>query len=194
MVKEIVKHLYKKENESERIIFEMFYKRVYYTAYYIVKEHDLAQDVLQESFIKAFENLDALRDGEKLGAWLTTITTRTAIDHLQKSKYRYEIATEDEIICSIHSKEYKNVSTLETNLEEKFIRKTLLEEIDKLSPEHKAVLILQYFTDLKYTEIALALNIKLDVVKTRIHRAKSKLKEAIEQKPEMKQSILGVEV
>ena len=194
MIKETLYKLSKKDRDSERVIFEMFYQRVYYTAYYIVKDRDIAQDVLQETFIKAFESIHTVRDGEKLGAWISAIATRSAIDYLRKVKRWNDIATEDDIINDILINESEYFSTLETIVEEKLIRETLLQEIDRLTPRHKEVIVLQYFSDLKYEEIAEVLNVKIDVVKTRIYRAKLKLKESIEQKPEIMQVVFNVKV
>ncbi|MHA6259968.1 RNA polymerase sigma factor [Sporosarcina sp. CAU 1771] len=194
MIKELLYKFSKKDSDSERVIFEMFYQRVYYTAYYIIKDRDLAQDVLQETFIKAFDNMHTVRDGEKLGAWLAAIATRTAIDYLRKLKRWNDIATEDEIIGDIISKNDDALTTLETIVEEKFIGRILLQEIDGLSAEHKEVLLLYYYADMKYEEISNALEIKIDTIKTRIYRAKLKLKESFEKKPEIMGLIIDVKV
>lgn len=172
----------------------MFYQRVYYTAYYIVKDRDLAQDVLQETFIKAFENMHTVREGEKLGAWLAAIATRTAIDFLRKLKRWNDISTEDDIISDLISKNDEQLTTIETIVEEKFLGKILLQEIDGLTPEHKEVILLYYYSDMKYEEIAESLGLKIDTVKTRIYRAKLKLKESFEKKPEIMGLIIDVKV
>lgn len=53
-----------KDDKAERILFELFYERVYKTAYYIVKDANTAQDIVQETFIKAFRNIEDCPDGE----------------------------------------------------------------------------------------------------------------------------------
>lgn len=183
MIKDVINKFGKKDSEAERVIFEMFYKRVYYTAYYIIKDRDLAQDILQETFVKAFENIHTVRDGEKLGAWLAAITTRTSIDYLRKLKRWNDVATKEEVLCSLITKDFESVTTLETIVEEKFIGEILLKEIDGLTAEHREVILLYYYADMTYEEIAVAIEIKIDTVKTRIYRAKSKLKTALEKKP-----------
>ncbi|MBW8350823.1 RNA polymerase sigma factor [Bacillus sp. IITD106] len=187
MINRLVQKLLKKDRDSERVIFEMFYQRVYYTAYYIVQDRELAQDIVQETFLKAFQNMHTVKDGEKLGAWLAAIATRTAIDYLRKIKKWNDVATEDHIIDEHLSKLEDYHSTVETIVEKKFLKNILLQEIDELKPEHKQVLILAYLHDMRYEEIAEALDIKVTMVKTRIHRAKLKLREALETKPDMRE-------
>ncbi|MBS4197940.1 RNA polymerase sigma factor [Lederbergia citri] len=194
MINRLVQKLLKKDRDSERVIFEMFYQRVYYTAYYIVQDRELAQDIVQETFLKAFQNMHTVKDGEKLGAWLAAIASRTAIDYLRKIKKWNDVATEDHIIDEHLSKHEDYQSTVETIVEKKFLKNILLQEIDELKPEHKQVLILAYIHDMRYEEIAEALDIKVTMVKTRIHRAKLKLREALETKPDMREMIHNARV
>lgn len=194
MINRLVQKLLKKDRDSERVIFEMFYQRVYYTAYYIVQDRELAQDIVQETFLKAFQNMHTVKDGEKLGAWLAAIASRTSIDYLRKVKKWNDVATEDHIIDEHLSKHEDYHSTVEMVVEKKFLRNILLQEIDELKPEHKQVLILAYLHDMKYEEIAEALDIKVTLVKTRIHRAKLKLREALETKPDIREMIHNARV
>ncbi|MCZ2259327.1 RNA polymerase sigma factor [Sporosarcina sp. G11-34] len=69
------------------------------------------------------------------------------------------------------------------------IRETLIEEIDRLKQEHREVIILRLFSDLKYREFAEVLNLKIDVVKTRIFRARLILKESLRLKSEILQTV-----
>ena len=98
-VKELRKTIFRKNKqqnrEAERIIFEQYYKRVYYAAYWVIKDQDLAEDIAQETFMKAFKNLHTVQDVEKIGAWLSIIATRTAIDHLRRLNKWNDFTTSD---------------------------------------------------------------------------------------------------
>lgn len=189
LIKGLLKKVTQKDQDSERIIFEMFYRRVYTTAYYIVQNRDLAQDVVQETFMKAFTKIHTVNDGEKLGAWLATIASCTAIDYLRRIKKWNDIVTEDTIIDEQLFKNQSYSTDVETIVGEKFLRNLLLRELDELSPEHKQVLILKYLYDMKYEEIANALDINIATVKTRIYRAKVKLRKLIEKQPELREVV-----
>lgn len=193
MLKKIFQRERKITPEVEKLIFEKYYNRVYHTAYFIVKDPDLAQDILQESFMKAFRNIDRVHEIEKIGAWLATITTRTAIDHLRKMKRWNDFAVDDVLLTKeLSNAEIDQISIVEIAAEKKLIKKVMWEEIDKLTPAHKEVLYLYYYEDLTYEEISFLLDVKLATVKTRVHRAKLKLKEALEQQTELMEVVLDV--
>lgn len=193
MLKNIFRKNQQQNQQAERIIFEQYYKRIYYSAYYVIRDQDLAEDIVQETFIKAFKNLHTVQDVEKLGAWLSIIATRTAIDHLRRLKKWNDFTTLDVYIdTEFDAIQPDSVSTVETGLEEAYVKGLLLEEMDKLKPDHKEVLILYYHHDQTYEEIAELLNVKIATVKTRMFRAKKKLKESIEQQPDMMEAMLRV--
>ncbi len=193
-MKELLNNIFQKNKqqnrEAERIIFEQYYKRVYYAAYYVIKDQDLAEDITQETFMKAFKNLHTVQDVEKMGAWLSIIATRTAIDHLRRLNKWNDFTTSDVYIdTGADTTRLDYVSTVETGLEKAYVKELLLEEIDKLKPDHKEVLLLFYHHDLTYEEIAAILDVQLATVKSRMFRAKKKLKESIEQQPELMEVI-----
>ncbi|WP_261796017.1 RNA polymerase sigma factor [Numidum massiliense] len=158
----------------QRILFEMFYQRVYKTAYYIVKDEHLAQDVLQDTFIKAFRHIEQCPDGERAGAWLATIASRTAIDYIRKQKRRNALPF-DNVLIENNAFQREVASSVEQTVEDAFAIEEILREIDSLDADSRVVLILKYLHELKDQEIAEALDVKLGTVKSRIFRAKQKL-------------------
>lgn len=164
----------KKEIDYEKIIFEMHYERVYHAAYFVIQDKYLAQDVTQETFLKAFQKIDTLQDGNKLGAWLGTIATRTAIDLLRKIKRRNDILIEDVYIDEDHFDE--EMTSIEDKIEFQFLEKVIQKKIQVLEPPgYREVLILKYEYELQDKEIAEALGISVSAAKSRLHRARKKL-------------------
>lgn len=164
----------KKEIDYEKIIFEMHYERVYHAAYFVIQDKYLAQDVTQETFLKAFQKIDTLQDGNKLGAWLGTIATRTAIDLLRKIKRRNDILIEDVYIDEDHFDE--EMTSTEDKIEFQFLEKVIQKNIQVLEPPgYREVLILKYEYELQDKEIAEALGISVSAAKSRLHRARKKL-------------------
>lgn len=164
-----------KNKEKYRTIFNLFYDRVYRTAYYFTKDRHLAQDVLQETFVKAFRNLDHVEDEEKIGAWLTTIASRTAIDEIRKQKRWNGIPTENIIMENQYFME-EVAPSLESQVEEREIKEQIRFHIQRLSEHDQLILFLKYINECKDEEIAELLDIKVGTVKSRLHRAKNKLK------------------
>lgn len=169
----------RKEIDYEKIIFEMHYERVYHAAYFVLKDKYLAQDVTQETFLKAFQKMDTLQDGNKLGAWLGTIATRTAIDFLRKIKRRNDIPIGDVYIDEGRLDD--EMSSIEEKIEYKFLEKVIMNNIGILEPaKYREIIILKYEYGLQDKEIAEALGISVSAAKSRLHRARKKLKTVLD--------------
>src|SRR5690606_20950595 len=112
---------------------------------------------VQETFLKAFKHMHTVQNGEKLGAWLAAIASRTAIDYLRKIKRWNDMTMEDFYIDEQLSKKEVNASFVETIVEEQVLRNLLIQGLDELKPEFKQVLILRYLHEMKYVEIAEAI-------------------------------------
>lgn len=177
MFHEIFRKKKKDADYSLKLIYEMFYPHVYKTAFFITKDHHTTQDIVQETFIKVFNNIDKLEDGSKMKSWITTIATRTAIDFIRKQRKGTEFVTEDFDSFKLNATEL--ASTVEEKVEKDFLHELIREEIQQLSPDYRSVLYLKYIADLKDQEIANVLDLKVATVKTRIHRAKNQLKKKL---------------
>lgn len=162
----------------ERVIFEMFYRRVYDTAYFILQDSYLAQDVVQETFLKAFQNIDKVQDGTKLGSWLGTIAARTAVDVLRKER-KYRFAAEN-LMVNETTTAYNQSNNVEKIIENRFVKNLVRQQIAGLKPEYRQVIILKYLYELQDQEIADALDLSLSAVKSRLHRARLALRRILE--------------
>ncbi|GAA4071105.1 RNA polymerase sigma factor [Amphibacillus indicireducens] len=150
------------------------YNEMYLVAKRVVHSHYSAEDVVQEAYIKAYNNYGHLIEKSKCRAWLRTIVIRTAIDYYRKQS-RYETVSVEEgaetgrlLQCP------KN--DVENELYWRFEQAGLFEKIETLPENMKAVLKLKIDTDGKDQDIADELNISLSAVKTRLHRARKLLK------------------
>jgi len=69
-----------------KILYTKYKKRVYSICLLILKNHYLAEEASQEAFLKAYKNLDSLKDPAKLEAWIASIASKCAIDIYRKNK------------------------------------------------------------------------------------------------------------
>src|SRR4051812_8706201 len=67
-------------------IYAKYSKRLHYIAFQYIKDRFLAEDIVQEAFLKAYKKINTVEDTNKLGQWLSVITARTAIDFLRSEK------------------------------------------------------------------------------------------------------------
>lgn len=145
-------------------------KLLFHIAFGITRDYHLAQDVVQETFFKAFRKIDTIVDEAKLRSWLSAIASRTAIDFVRKEKRRKEVL-ETEIT-------YQEVAS-HKNVEEEVNSLLLQNEITKafgvLNANQQSVLHLKVVEGMKEKEIAEALHLNQNNVKTVLYRARKKL-------------------
>ncbi|MDL4842231.1 RNA polymerase sigma factor [Aquibacillus rhizosphaerae] len=161
-------------------IYETYYQRVYHAAWKITRDNYLAEDVVQETFIKAYNNIDRLTDDSKIGAWLSTIASRTAIDVLRKEKRASFIPIDEVLFTNYES--LKPLLLVDKELETIWSKEDIKQQIVLLSPKLQKVLLLKYQEDIKDEDIAEKLNITLSAVKTRIFRARKIMKQQLKGK------------
>ncbi|UOQ49248.1 RNA polymerase sigma factor [Gracilibacillus caseinilyticus] len=177
-------------HEEFRLVYDMFYSRVYRDVFFITRDSHLAQDALQETFVKAYKHMNRLEDKERMGAWLSTIATRTAIDILRKRKGSSEILTED---MAMQESQIENLGPDVSNIvESNMMKSELLATVHEMKAEYREVMLLRYVHDLSVKEIATKLDINDGTVKTRLHRARNMVKEKLERDP--KKQWIGGEV
>lgn len=151
-------------------LYSTYYKRLLHLSYSITKDRHLAEDVVQETFIKVMNHLDSVQDVNKLPAWLRVVTKRTAIDILRTKQN--DIPMEQDLLMN-------SVNDMNQTVEEIVGITLLLEEAEEkirsLNCIYQDIMMLKIKHELREQEIANQLNIKLSSVKTRIHRARKYL-------------------
>lgn len=172
------------KKELMQYIFRSYYSYVYYAAYTVVKDFHTAEDITQETFIKAYHHIDSIHDTKKLRPWLKTIATRSAIDYLRKTKHQMKVLTyiEDiDNICTVIDKSSR--SQTEEIMERKIDYQFIVEKMDCLKSEYRDILLLKYRYDLKNMEIADKLGITTSAAKTRLFRARNQLRIQLRKSP-----------
>jgi len=150
-----------------------------------------AEDIAQEALIKAYKNIDKFDFNSSFSTWLYRITTNTCIDEMRKRKGKetYSIDNEDEETGL--SLQIKDTAP---DASEKVMQQETVSEvrkaIDKLSEEHKMVIILRDIQDLSYEEVADTLGINVGTVKSRLARARKNLKDIILKDREQREKLL----
>lgn len=134
-----------------------------------------AEDLAQETFIKAYKKLDTLKNPEKAKSWLYSIARNTAIDFFRKNKNR-EISLDNtflENIAQTTAMDYQDCAA------DREVSKELEHFIDKLVKEDRAIIKLLYYEGFSYKEIVKLLNINENTLKSHLHRARKVLLEMI---------------
>lgn len=159
-------------------IYSLYSRRLHTIAYSVLKDHFLAEDVVQETFLKAYKNIDSVCDQQKLAAWLAQIAVRTAIDFLRAEKRKNWLPSDQSMIEAILF-ESNSQDLTEKEVEHNFFQKVLNDSMGQLKKEYKEVLVLQLQYGLKEKEIACQLQLRSSTIKNRLYRARKQLRAAL---------------
>ncbi|WP_081905119.1 RNA polymerase sigma factor [Neobacillus sedimentimangrovi] len=159
-------------------LYTKYAKRLLYIAYKYTKDLHQAEDIVQESFLKAYKKIHTIEDKTKLGGWLSAITARTAIDFLRLDKRRNWFLIDDSMLEPLMGGNVYEISTEET-VHLRLFKETISDSLKNLSKEFQEVLVLKIQYGLKENEIASLLDMKSATVKTRLYRARKQLKQLV---------------
>lgn len=172
-----------KEHEFQEV-YSAFHGKVRRYLTRLVGEHE-AEDLTQEVFIKVSHGLIHFRGTAALSTWIYRIATNTALDKLRSPSFQ-RLAQEMLLIESDEREEDKyiqfrgSVPSVDQQLIRKEMNACIRTVIKKLPEDYRTVIVLSELEELKNHEIAEILQVSLDTVKIRLHRARTKLKQELE--------------
>lgn len=159
--------------QAFRGILKTYKERIYFQIRKIVIDHDDADDVTQEAFIKIWKNLDKFRGDSKLYTWLYRIATNEALTFLQKKRRDRSVSMDDnEMLLNTFES-----SKSDTYLDGEEIEMKLQKAILQLTDKQRVVFNLKYFEDLKYEEISEITETTIGGLKATYHFAVKKIEE-----------------
>ena len=151
-----------------------YQRRVYAVARRIVQRHDVADDVTQEAFLRAYQALSSFDLLRPFGPWICRIAANLAVNHVRSPEAREQELEEG------HAEMPTAAPDPLRDILEAEARHVLDAAIKTLPADQRAVLVLRVFEDLSYREIADALGIEMGTVMSRLARAREKLRIALE--------------
>ncbi len=157
-----------------RRIVEQHHRSLYLMAARLVGDPVEAQDLVQESFAKAYLHLDRFDSSYRLSTWLHRITLNTCRDYLKCSRRR-ERASTPELLEQIDDAPHA-----EQQLASKMTEARVREALARLKPSYREVLVLKDLQGLSYEEIKRITGTPITALKIRAVRARAKLKDALE--------------
>ena len=172
----LIKELKQKDTQAKafEVLISSYKERLYWHIRRIVLDHDDADDVLQNTFIKVFRNIDKFKGESKLYSWMYRIGTNEALTFL-KTKSRKLGVSSDELI-------ERKANTLEADVyfEGDAIQLKLQQAIASLPEKQKLVFNMKYFEELKYEEISEILGTSVGALKASYHLAVKKIEGFLE--------------
>ncbi|WLD94254.1 sigma-70 family RNA polymerase sigma factor [Alkalihalobacillus sp. AL-G] len=167
-------------SKEERLewLMEEYGHSVIRLAYTYVKQKQLAEDIAQDVFIKCYEKMDDFREESSYKTWLYRITVNKCKDFIKSWSYKNVMVTE------FFSSKWRRIDTtaemeMLVNEENQYIA----EKVISLPIKLREVIILHYYEEMKIEEISSLINVNRNTVKSRMHRARSLLKNMLKGGP-----------
>lgn len=145
--------------------------------YGMTGDYHLSQDLTQETFIKAFKSIKSFNGKSKISTWLYRIAVNLTIDHKRKKCVQVEQAGND---IDTNKPETKICSDPDSQCQKKAVKDILFEAIHKLPDQQREVFILREINGCSTKEVAEILGVTSELVKWRLHKARSVLKKTLE--------------
>ncbi|SKB80542.1 RNA polymerase sigma-70 factor, ECF subfamily [Salegentibacter salinarum] len=169
----LIKRLQDKKTSSEAFkeLLSLYKERLYWHIRNMVKDHEDAHDVLQNTFIKIFRNIHNFKGESKLFSWMYRIATNESISFLNKRAKRNHITSEDlqqQLISNLESDVYFEGDKIQLKLQK---------AIASLPAKQQQVFNMKYFQELKYREMSEILETSEGALKASYHHAAKKIEE-----------------
>lgn len=163
---ELIKGLKLANAQSIEQLYQMYSGALYGIISRIVKFDEIAEDILQDTFVKIWKNIDQYDPNKgRLFTWMANLAKNSAIDQTRSKHYAIAIKTDDLQDLPVETLDHNS----HININPDFIG--LKQLTSHLKPDHKVIIDLFYFEGFTHVEVAEQLNIPLGTVKTKIRQA-----------------------
>ena len=160
---ELVALLVNRDKDAFRILYDNYSSTLYGIVLKIVGTTEVAEDVLQEAFVKIWKNISSYdKNKGRLFTWLLNIARNTAIDKLRAKNEKYQIQSIDD---SVYQVDTQGSSTMKVD------HIGVKQNVQQLKPEHRIIIDMAYYGGYTQEEISEELKIPLGTVKTRMRNA-----------------------
>lgn len=163
-VKELVTRMRASDREAFKAVFHLYQQSIFNFLLFKLKNAAIAEDLLQDVFLKLWQNRATLDEAKSLQAYLYTIATNLSLNHFRSQQVRNNYLL-------LQPKEHSEALTPFTLLELKELNHAIIEAIELLPDKVKMVFLMHRVENKNYKEIALCLNISVKTVESHISKA-----------------------
>ncbi|MDE6278579.1 MAG: RNA polymerase sigma factor [Paramuribaculum sp.] len=150
-------------------VIKLYTKPLYWQIRRMVNSHDDANDLLQNTFLKAWTSLENFRGEARLSTWLYKIAVNESLSFLERERKRLNISIDDEEAHILHTIE------ADTNIDGNNLALELRKAIAALPEKQRLVFNMRYYDDMKYEDMSQILGTSVGALKTSYHLAVKKI-------------------
>lgn len=157
------------KNEAFNLLLQKYQQKIYWHIRRLVIDHDDADDLVQETFVKVWKNLANFRSDSQLYTWIYRIATNESITFLNRKKQKYNIPLDEvsgELSEKLAASSYFDGDKLERKLQQAVLT---------LPEKQRIIFNMKYFDDMKYEEISEVLGTSVGALKASFHIAAKKI-------------------
>ena len=179
----VVRRAKKGDQDAFEQLVTRYEKKVYSLAYHYAGNEQDAMDISQEAFLRVYRFLPQFNEDSQFSTWLYRVTSNVCKDYLRKRNTRAAFSLSGEQDGEEYLMEAPDLRyNPEDLLEQKEMRRQIREGLEQLNPDHREILVMRDVMGLTYGEIASSLELEEGTVKSRIARAREKLRQKLMEK------------
>ena len=161
---QVIDGIKRRSEQAFKEVYFQYFKLVKHVVYKMVRHHDIADDLVQETFMKMYERIDTYKENTNFKYWLLQIARNLTLDHIRKDAKQLNISINESAIDDVASEESSDYDPLQLKI------KAIL------SDDEYDIVIYRIFHNLKFQEISTLLDTTTSVVTNKYARAIKKLK------------------
>ncbi|WP_420888784.1 RNA polymerase sigma factor SigW [Cohnella candidum] len=165
-------------------IVSLYKDKLFHLAYRMTGNRQEAEDVVQDTFLRVFKNLERYDENQKFSTWIYRIATNLCIDRLRKRRSVYSLDAEssDHEGLDGYAMLPSDDRTPESELLLSETQRVIHQAMETLPAKYKSVMVLRYLQDMSLQEISEVLDMPVTTIKTRVHRGREFLRKKLENK------------
>lgn len=159
-----------------QVLVGRYQESLFRIAYSMVRDSDVAADLVQDALIRAYVNLARCRNRERFRVWLITLLRNRVLDHLKEKRRKDASLSDDDVLRRAETYPDRGANATD----ERYALRTLMEEaLGRLSEPLREAFVLRHLEDLPVAEVAELLGTGVSAVKMRLQRAREQLQRAL---------------
>lgn len=167
---QLIRRCQRGDPEAFAELVDAYKKPIYNLAFRMLCDREEANDITQDTFLRVYRNLDKYKPEHKVSTWIYTIASNLCIDRLRKLKGNVQE-------LDFNFPDHRPLP--EEQLMQSQMRRDIDEAINQLPEKYRLVIVLRHLNELSYEEIASALAIPVNTVKTHLFRGREMLKQTL---------------
>lgn len=169
------------EVDAFRVLVGRHSRNLFGMAYRMTGNSDDADDIVQETFLRAYRQIDRFESRSSVGTWLYRIAANCALDHLRSRKTRDEVSPDGDNDAVLGIEQYADTGpSPDRGVYDAEIRDRVMDALDLLTPVERTAFVMRHFQDTPLAEIGRALGLRENATKNTIFRAVQKLRRALQ--------------